>query len=243
MNKLAKKIIRWLASTKMLESPRRVVGEIITYAIESKQDVTTFYNDQERAKVFNLIKEIKKENEILLDKNEAYQIYISVKRTEKIKGNIAEVGVYRGGSAKLICEAKGKKNLYLFDTFEGLPELCENHDEPSSFHKGQFASSIEDVKNYLKKYSNFYIYKGLFPNTAKPIKNKKFSFVNLDVDIYESTLNCLKFFYPRMSIGGIIISHDYNTIRGVRKAVDYFFKNKPETIIELSTSQGLVVKI
>jgi len=110
-------------------------------------------------------------------------------------------------------------------------------------HHFNIANSLENVKNYLKKYSNFYIYKGLFPNTSKPIKNKKFSFVNLDVDIYESTLNCLKFFYPRMSIGGIIISHDYNTIRGVRKAIDYFFKNKPETIIELSTSQGLVVKI
>jgi len=132
MNKLAKKIIRWLASTRILASPRRVIGEIIVYAIESKQEVTTFHNDQERTKVFNLIKEIKKENEMLLNENEAYQIYISVKRTEKIKGDIAEVGVYKGGSAKLICESKGKKNLYLFDTFEGLPELCENHDGSSS---------------------------------------------------------------------------------------------------------------
>ena len=243
MNILAKKIIRWLASTKILTSPRRVVGEILEYAIESKQDTTTFYNYKERAKIFNLTTEIRREKRNMLDMNEAYRIYTLVKRTNKIKGDIAEVGVYRGGSAKIICEVKGKKNLYLFDTFEGLPKLNENHDDPSSFHKGQFANSLEDVRTYLRKYSNLYIYKGLFPNTAKHIKNKKFSFIHLDVDLYESTLNCLKFFYPRMSIGGIIVSHDYTTSKGVRRAVDYFFKSRPETIIELSSSQGLVLKI
>ncbi len=47
-------------------------------------------------------------------------------RTEKIKGELAEVGVYKGGSAKLICEAKGNSILHLFDTFEGLPNVGEN---------------------------------------------------------------------------------------------------------------------
>ncbi len=166
---------------------------------------------------------------------------MAVKRTEKVKGDIAEVGVYKGGSAKLICEAKGNKTLHLFDTFEGTPKVDEI-DTPQ-FYKGQYAALLEDVKNYLKKYKNVYFYKGLFPATAEPVKDKKFSFVNLDVDTYRSTLDCLKFFYSRMNKGGIIISHDYISAPGVRKAFDEFFKDKPEPIIEMSGSQCLIVKV
>lgn len=222
--------------------PRKIVGKIILSVLSLKNGVVTFYDDEYRAEIFRLIKRIKKEKEMLISYNEAYQIFMAVKGTEKIKGDIAEVGVYRGGSSKLICEAKGGRHLHLFDTFEGLPELNEN-DDPSEFHKGQFSAFFENVKNYLKKYPNVHFYKGLFPSTAGGVKNKKFSFVNLDVDIYESTISCLKFFYPRMSKGGIIISHDYVNSAGVRKAVDGFFKDKPEPIIVITGLQCLIVKL
>jgi len=242
MKKIAKKIIKWAVTTKLLGFPRKIIGRTISYAIASKNGVTVFYNDTERSKVLDLIRKIQNENEMLLGNNEAYQIFMAVKRTEKINGDIAEVGSYRGGSAKLICEAKGNKTLHLFDTFEGLPDLCHN-DDPKQFHKGECSASLEDVKSYLKKYKNVYFYKGLFPSTADPIKNKKFSFVHLDVDLYEATLASIKFFYPRMNKGGIIISHDYISAPGVRKAFDDFFKDKPEPIIEMSGSQCLIVKI
>jgi len=123
-----------------------------------------------------------------------------------------------------------------------LPDLCEI-DNQEQFYKGQFTAVLDEVKNYLENYPNIYFYKGLFPSTTEPIIDKKFSFVNLDVDIYESTLNCIEFVYPRMSKGGIIISHDYISAPGVRRAFGDFFENKPEQIIELSGSQCMVVKI
>ena len=61
--------------------------------------------------------------ELLLEDIEAYYIFMAVKRTQKVPGDIAEVGVYKGGSAKIICSAKGDKSLHLFDTFEGLPKV------------------------------------------------------------------------------------------------------------------------
>lgn len=96
--------------------------------------------------------------------------------------------------------------------------------------------------DYLKEYSNVHFYKGIFPFTAKLVEGKVFSLVNLDVDLYESTLSCLNFFYPRMSKGGVVILHDYTVYQGVRKAVDEFFDDKQETIIELYGSQCLIVK-
>jgi O-methyltransferase len=239
---LAKKIISWAATTRLLAFPRRIVIDAITYALSSRHAVVIFYLDSERAKVIELVRKIKNEKKMLLGDNEAYQIFMAVVRTKKVDGDIAEVGVYQGASAKLICEAKGDKTLHLFDTFEGLPDLSEI-DAPKSFHKGQFLAAFEDVKSYLKEYPNVQFYRGLFPSTAQPVEGKMFSFVNLDVDLYESTSSCLKFFYPRMNKGGVIMMHDYITAPGVRKAFDEFFEDKQETIIELSGTQCLIVKL
>ena len=65
------------------------------------------------------------------------------------------------------------------------------------FKKGQFKGSLDEVKNYLKNYQNVFFYKGVFPETAGPIENSVFSFVNVDVDTYKSTLGCLEYFKER----------------------------------------------
>ena len=185
------------------------------------------------------IPKIRGETDMLLTSIEACQIFKTVKTVEKIEGDIAEVGTYRGGSAAIICRAKGDKPLHLFDTFEGIP----NTDEiDGKFHKGQFAASFEDVKKYLSKYDNVYFYKGIFPTTAEPIKSRQFPFVHFDADTYRSASDCLQFFYPRMRQGGIIIAHDYGK-KGVAKAFDEFFKDKPNPIITLVFSgQCIIVK-
>jgi len=197
----------------------------------------------ERSRAITLILKMHREGELLLPVNEAYQIYISVVRTEKVPGSLAEVGVFRGGSAKLICEAKGQRTLNLFDTFEGLPEV--EGDDSHLFSQGEYRASFESVSKYLSRYPNVNIYKGYFPATSEPIKNDRFAFVHLDVDLHKSTHDCLEFFYPRMNRGGIIISHDYLYSPGVMKAFDDFFANKPETIIESPglPGQALVVKM
>lgn len=236
-----KKNIKRFAISKLLSFPKKIIIKIIKMAILSKNGVIIFYDEPERSKVLKLIRKIKSENEMVLRDNEAYQIFMAVVRTAKINGEIAEVGVYKGGSAKIISEAKGNKILHLFDTFEGLPSISEV-DNPKQFQKGDYAASFENVKNYLKKYQNVHLYKGFFPSTSLPINNFMFSFVHLDLDLYESTLDSIKFFYPRMNKGGIIISHDYIDASGVRKAFDEFFEDKPEPIIEMSGSQCLIVK-
>ena len=158
----------------------------------------------------------------------------------KIEGSIAEVGTFEGGTAKLICEAKKNKTFFIFDTFEGLPEVDEV--DSKQFVKGQFKSNFSDVKNYLNGYSNVYLYKGFFPDqNADAINNEIFSFVHLDVDLYKSTYDCLKFFYKRMAKGGIILSHDYS-LEGVNLAFNEFFNDKPEVLIELLYDQVMIIK-
>lgn len=239
-------ILKWLGASKLLSAPRKYVGELLTKYYSSKNGFIIFFDDPESKKAFELIRQIKKETVMELKNQEAHLIYTMVRKTEKIPGEIAEVGVYKGGSTKIICEAT-QKPVHIFDTFEGLPDLSK-HDNQEQFHKGDFSASLESVKNYLKEYSNISFYKGFFPSTSEPVKDKVFSFVHFDVDIYESTLECLKFFYPRMSRGGVIISHDYPCSKGVVKAFDEFFADKPEIIIEpfgngQGTGQCMVVKV
>jgi len=200
------------------------------------------YGCTERKQFATSLKKIKSETELLLEDIEAYHIHMAVKITQKVPGDIAEVGVYKGGSAKIICEAKGDKTLHLFDTFEGLPKV-EDVDMVWPFYEGKFAASYDSVKAYLGKEKNVFFYKGIFPDTSDPVKDTRFSFVNLDVDTYESTKKCIEFFYPRMSPGGVILSHDYLTAPGVHKAFDEFFVDKREPVVETAGSQCVVVKL
>ena len=164
--------------------------------------------------------------------------------TQHLEGDLVEAGVYNGNSAKMICEVKGNKPLHLFDTFGGLPESMF---EPVDFASralipGKYVCSLLEVKENLKQYKNVFYYPGVFPETVEPLKNKNFSFVHLDLDLYRSTLEALRFFYPRLNVGGIIISHNFTDLLGVKKAFNEFFKDKPEKIKVISASQCLIKK-
>ena len=178
-----------------------------------------------------------------MDSEEKFTLYSSMKAISSLEGDIAEVGVYKGGSAKILAELKGNKKLHLFDTFEGLPSKVTTSED--LVKPGWLSDvNIEEVKAYLSKYNNLFFYKGLFPNTADPIKNRKFSLVHLDTDIYQGTLESLKFFWPRMVKEGRIICHDYNNedCPGVKKAFKEFFKGSLEKIIDIADTQAMVIK-
>jgi hypothetical protein len=61
--------------------------------------------------------------------------------------------------------------------------------------------------------------------------------------LYEGTRACLEFFYPRMIPGGIMLSHDYSILSGVRAAFEEFMSDKPEGLIELPTTQCMLTKM
>jgi len=166
--------------------------------------------------------------------------------TKNVIGNIAEVGVYSGGSAKLIKRFKNNdKKMYLFDTFSGLSDCNENDGE--YLKNGFFIYDYELVKKEFEDDKDVTLYKGYFPDSTNiDIDNDNFSLVHLDVDTYTSTLNCLNYFYDKMTKGGIIVIHDYqmhSQIDGVPLAVDEFLSDKNEIIITLNTTQGLINKL
>jgi predicted O-methyltransferase YrrM len=193
-----------------------------------------------RAGVMQHIRQIKRERKMLLTPVEAYQLYAAATAVRRVPGDAAEVGVFRGASAKLIRLALPDKQLHLFDTFEGLPQP-EAID--GDLYSGQYSCGLDEVKRYLGSELNTQFHVGLFPDSAAPAKDRKFAFVHLDMDLFDGTLAALNWFYPRLHPGGIIITHDYVVLPGPTRAFNEFFSDKPEPIIELSGCQCMAIKL
>jgi O-methyltransferase len=171
---------------------------------------------------------------------ECVELYHAVKATAKVPGEMAEVGVYLGGTAAIMLSAAEDKHLHLFDTFQGLPTGGD------FLKKGEYAGSMESVTRTLSAYKDrISLHEGLFPaDSSGAVTDERFSFVHLDMDLYEGTLDALRFFWPRMNSGGIILSHDYPAIEGVRRAMDEFFLSEDDaSFLPLSGQQALAVKI
>jgi hypothetical protein len=178
--------------------------------------------------------------------HEAVNLSRFVTRTNALPGDIAEVGTYFGGSAWIMARANvNQKKMHLFDTFTGIPEVTPGVDRVAQGDlKG---GSLEFVQTVLQSFNHLIEYHvGMFPATAADISpSTKFSMVNLDMDVYQGTKSGLEYFYPKMVRGGMLVCHDYfaQSCPGVKKAVDEFFVDKPETIVDLWHSQIVVVKM
>ena len=187
-----------------------------------------------------LIRAIKKADGLPLCRpSELYLIYSLAKAQGALAGEFAEVGVYQGSTAQLLCEIKGQRELHLFDTFQGLPTV---EDADCHYSEGMFAAELEQVRKRLAHYGQVFFHAGLFPQTATAVTHTQFSFVHLDADLYQSTKDALEFFYPRLIPGGIILTHDHPTGQGVSRAFSEFLTHKPETLIQLPLAQGMIIK-
>lgn len=143
--------------------------------------------------------------------------------SNNIKGNTAELGVYKGDFAKYINKIFPDRKLYLFDTFEGFDNRDVKTEIDKSFSTGKqdFAdTSVEHVLSKMENRSNCIIKKGFFPESAQGVDDT-FCFVSIDADLYDPIYNGLDFFYPKLSPGGYIFVHDFNNeeYKGARKAV------------------------
>jgi len=187
----------------------------------------------------------------LLEEHRCYVIYQFCRHCLYLEGDFAECGVCKGGSAFLIADtlmnsSVHNKQIHLFDTFMGMPEMTKQDPASNAVSVGQFGdTSLPAVKEYLRKFPFVVFHPGLIPETLQAVKDRQFAFVHIDVDLYQTHLDCCNFFYNRTVKGGILIFDDYGTSffrTSARQAVDDFFKQKLEKPIALHTGQGIVFK-
>lgn len=178
---------------------------------------------------------------ILFSPGEVLNLWQQAQLLKGHGGAFAEVGAFEGDSAEIVCKAKGDREFYIFEAFTGLPRSANRVDR--RFRQGLFASREQELRRRLQRYANTRVIAGYFPETADCILHERFSYVHIDVDLYESTYAALSIFYPRLLIGGRIIAHDYSQSEGVWRAVDEFLYDKRGSLEAMGTTQAVITKL
>lgn len=164
---------------------------------------------------------------------------------EAIPGSLAELGVYKGTTAKLLHALFPERTLWLFDTFEGFDARDLAHERHAPEGGFRFDdTSVEAVLRYVGASDRVRACKGYFPETAAAVPGgETFALVHLDADLKKPTEDALAFFYPRMAPGGFIVMHDYGSGAwpGIAEAVDAFFADKPESLVRIPDKSGTAI--
>ncbi|MDR0221602.1 MAG: TylF/MycF family methyltransferase [Lachnospiraceae bacterium] len=167
--------------------------------------------------------------------------FSQIAHDQKIQGSVCEVGVFRGEFAKEINQCFSDRKCYLFDTFEGFDARDIEKEKNMGYSSGDGGhlniTSTELVLAKMKHKDKIVIKKGYFPETFD-IGDEKFCFVNLDVDLYLPIKEGLRIFWPLLSIGGVILVHDYfhPAYKGVKAAVDEFAKENTLCFVPIGDS-------
>lgn len=167
-----------------------------------------------------------------------------------IVGAVVECGVWKGGSmaavAKTLLQLQDlSRDLFLFDTFEGMTEPAANDYEYTGKHATQVLSEeigsrcsdapLEQVKEVMVSTGypkdKIHFVRGRVEETIPGSAPDTISLLRLDTDWYESTKHELTHLFPRLSRSGVIIIDDYGHWKGSRKACDEYFADQRVPIL------------
>lgn len=165
---------------------------------------------------------------------------IDVIKERNIQGEMAELGVYKGDFSRLLNKYLPDKKIYLFDTFNGF---CSTRDTVNTEDLEVFKdTSVQYVLSRMEHPEKCIVKKGYFPDTTDGV-DEKFALVSLDCDLYEPILAGLEYFYPRMTPGGLIMVHDFDSYHyaGTKKAVYEYCNKQGIGIVALTDRCGTAV--
>lgn len=161
-----------------------------------------------------------------------------------VEGALVECGVAKGGCGAMMALASrefgSKRELWLFDSFEGLPEPTEKDfrygktgEMIGPLSSGMLVGTVEQVSDLILNKcrissEDVRIVKGWFQDTLPKAKNSigKIAVLRLDGDWYESTKCCLDNLYDNVAFGGFVIIDDYATCYGSERAVTEFMSER-----------------
>lgn len=167
-----------------------------------------------------------------------------IRMTAEVPGDVLEYGSLHGGSGAVLAEALnyyGKKPLYLFDSFGGIPESKFGLDYRWN---GAFSNnSYQEVKAAFSDLDNVTVVRGnildTYDATSHPL-----SFGYLASDTLESGELLLNYMWPKLSRGGILAVCDYGSYPNclpLTVACDRFFETRKDAMIYYPDNYGIFV--
>jgi predicted O-methyltransferase YrrM len=180
----------------------------------------------------------------------------------RIPGAVVECGVWKGGSmmavARTLAQAgAADRDLYLFDTFEGMtPPTDEDRDVHGRHARDRLDAASEEEHIWAKApldgvkaamrstgypESRIHFVVGRVEDTVPAGAPPQIALLRLDTDWYESTRHEWEHLYPRVAQGGVIIVDDYGHWQGARKATDeYLAASKARLLLNRVDSEGRI---
>ncbi len=170
-----------------------------------------------------------------VDEKEIAVILRELSKTKEISGDVVEFGCFVGTTsvflAKEIEKWNAEKSLWLYDSFEGLPEKSREDENSLGevFKKGELLATKKQLIANLRKSGARKmpkITKGWFSELSKEQIPREISFAFLDGDYYLSILDPLNLIWENLQSGAIIVVDDYGNqaLPGASKAVDEWAK-------------------
>lgn len=192
----------------------------------------------------------------------AFHLARYVEYAAALPGDKIECGVFGGFSSLMSCRILGQmspgyngKGFYLCDSFEGLSQPSEkdhvevvgsdgNVNRYSTHSKGHFAVDYATVAGRFSEYPGVTLVKGWIPAVLDKLPETTWSYVHIDVDLYEPTMACLEYFYPRLVSGGVILNDDFGSplFPGGGKSWKDFFEARGDAYVVLDTGQSVYIK-
>ena len=171
----------------------------------------------------------------------------AAKHALKIEGDFVECGVFHGFSFAVLTDylqfENVKKKLYLYDTYEGIPEEYNSENRSTELYK-KLGDLAPKVRERFSKYPNVEVVKGTVPDSFKTACPEKIALLHVDMNSSKSELAALNALYDKVTQGGIIIFDDYGWVGyGQQTVAEFeFMRERNQSIMELPTGQGLMIK-
>jgi O-methyltransferase len=162
-----------------------------------------------------------------------------------VPGALAELGVFRGDFAWLMSSYLPDRPIHLFDTFEGFAQDDVRIDASDGLVDDFIDFSATKPAAVAARFARpelVHLHPGWFPATAAGI-DEQFALVSIDADLYAPVLSGLRWFYDRLSDGGVILLHDFNNeaFGGAKKAAQEFQDERGVGLVPLPDWGGTAV--
>jgi hypothetical protein len=166
-----------------------------------------------------------------------------------LEGDFVECGVNKGFCSRIIIDyldfKKSGKKFYLLDTYTGLVEsLITEEEAKSGFKNKSYEPCLDLVRKVFSKMDFVKIVDGIVPDTLARVDSDKIAFLHIDMNSSVPESEALKFFWPKLTKGAMVIFDDYgwSTYSESKKKHDAFATSQGVQIFTLPTGQGMLVK-
>lgn len=192
----------------------------------------------------------------------SYDMAVKYKDTE---GVYCEAGIAAGAQVIAMKYGAPNKTIHVFDSFCGIPRPSNMDDQMPGIKyfteeeilqlpdpgkqkletTGVSSVSIDDFKKHMidsgAGLDNLVIHEGWFEDVLPTVEIGLISILRLDGDLYNSTYVCLKYLYPKLIKGGVLIIDDIQ-LPGCEKAVNKYFHGKKDIKMQFVSNISYIIK-